>query len=104
MAIEQSAVDAGLRLTAIGMGTAFALLLFLSLLVAVIGRVLRSRRARPSDERAAAAGEPGPEQRDRALAAVAAVSALLARGDPTTGQSVASTDDAAVPDSAHVQV
>ena len=76
-AIEQIVVEEGLRLTAIGMGTAFALLLLLMLLIVLMGRLVGHG---PDD--ASGDGLPIPrrsvhDDRDRALAAVVAVSALM---------------------------
>ena len=76
-AIDQELVEQGLRLTVIGIGTAFAVLLLLTLVIVLVGRF-----AGPGARKASAAETPAPagavdDPRDKALAAVVAVSAAL---------------------------
>ncbi len=73
--IDPQTVEQGVTLTAIGMGIAFGLLFVLTLLIALMGRILRPS----SGEAAAAALEPDSEARRKALAAVVAVNAALAQ-------------------------
>ena len=68
--IDPQTVEQGVTLTAIGMGIAFGLLFVLTLLIALMGRILR-----PSSGEAAA----DSEARRKALAAVVAVNAALAQ-------------------------
>ena len=71
-AIEQAVIDEGVRLTVVGMGTAFALLLVLTLVVTLMGAAFRwaaERGVVPED----------PEARDRAVAAAVAVGVMRAR-------------------------
>ena len=71
-AIEQAVIDEGVRLTVVGMGTAFALLLVLTLVVTLMGAVFRwaaNRGVVPED----------PAARDRAVAAAVAVGVMRAR-------------------------
>ena len=75
LAIDPDIVDQGIKLTAIGVGTAFALLIVLTLVMYAMAAVAAI------GERRRGAAEPAPDERDRALAAVVAVNALLARGD-----------------------
>ena len=79
LAIDPDIVDQGIKLTAIGVGTAFALLIILTLIMYAMAAV-----AAIGERRRAAAG-PKPGDRDKALAAVVAVNALLARGEDTAG-------------------
>ena len=70
--IEQAVIDEGVRLTVVGMGTAFALLLVLTLVVTLMGAAFRwaaNRGVVPED----------PEARDRAVAAAVAVGVMRAR-------------------------
>ena len=78
---DQAIVEQGLRLTAIGLGTAFALLLVIGVLISIIGRLCTFmspglERQGPQEETTA----PSSINRDKALAAVAAVTTLRARG------------------------
>lgn len=68
---DAAIVEEGLSLTAIGVGTAFALLLVLSLGVWTVGKFFG-----PKEEPADAADSSSAERRDKALAAAIAVSAL----------------------------
>ena len=77
LAIDPDIVDQGIKLTAIGVGTAFTLLIMLTLIMYAMAAV-----AAIGERRRAAAG-PKPGDRDKALAAVVAVNALLARGEDT---------------------
>ena len=75
MTFDQELIRQGLTLTAIGIATAFGLLIVMMLLIFLMGWLSsiparRAARARMAAEAAAA------ESRDRALAAVAAVTAL----------------------------
>ena len=74
--IDQAIFEEGVRLTLIGMGTAFALLVGMALIIAIVGWTVgpRSRWARQSD---IVLSDDSDEHRGKALAAVAAVSALL---------------------------
>ena len=83
--LDQAKIDEGLTLTAIGMGTAFALLLILSAAIWLSGKFFAPEKV-PSDQ----AAEVSTEGRDKALAAAIAVSALLEIRDnsaalPTAG-------------------
>ena len=71
VAIDQAIVDQGIRLTAIGIGTAFTLLIVLTLVMYAMAA------AAGIGERRRAASGPKPGDRDKALAAVVAVNALL---------------------------
>ena len=75
MTFDQELIRQGLTLTAIGIATAFGLLIVMMILIYLMGWVTsiparRAAQARIAAEAAAA------ESRDRALAAVAAVTAL----------------------------
>ena len=70
--------EAGLRLTLVGMGTAFALLFLLMLVMSLMGWLVR-RTGRGGQ--AASGGLTDADGRDRALAAVVAVTTVLAKGD-----------------------
>ena len=84
--IDQAVVEQGAKLTAIGMGTAFAILLLLTLVIMVMGSLAGrvSRGAAP--QAAMTSDETSLEVRDRALAAVVAVSAVLENGDAANHQ------------------
>ena len=69
----------GLTMTAIGMGAAFGLLLLLMAIVQVTGLAIGYQSRRASTKVEAAAARVAAESRDKALAAVIAVSALLER-------------------------
>ncbi len=75
MIFDQELISQGFTLTAIGIATAFGLLIVMMILIYIMGWVTgiperRAAKARMAAEAAAA------ESRDRALAAVAAVAAL----------------------------
>ena len=69
-------------MTAIGFGTAFAMLLLLMVVILVGGWLLRVLESR-SEERAASADAPpsGGRAHDKALAATVAVTTMLAERD-----------------------
>ena len=69
--------EAGLRLTLVGIGTAFALLFLLMLVMSLMGWLVR----RAGGGAAASGGQTDADPRDRALAAVVAVTAVLAKAD-----------------------
>ena len=80
MTLDQDLIRQGLTLTAIGIATAFGLLIVMMILIYIMGWVTaiperRAAKARMAAEAAAA------ESRDRALAAVAAVTALSRSAD-----------------------
>ncbi len=79
LAIDQAIVEQGMKLTAIGVGTAFMLLIALTLIMYVMAAA-----AGIGERRRAAAG-PQSDAREKALAAVVAVNAMLARGEDNTG-------------------
>ena len=87
MTLDQELIRQGLTLTAIGIGTAFGLLIVMMVLIYLMGWATgiparRAAKARMAAEAAAA------ESRDRALAAVAAVAALSTsteHAEPTAG-------------------
>ena len=81
MTFDQELISQGLTLTAIGIATAFGLLIVLMVLIYIMGWATgfperRVAKARMAAEAAAA------ESRDRALAAVAAVTALSRSAEP----------------------
>ena len=65
-------IDEGVRLTMVGMGTAFALLLLLTLVVTLMGVAFRWVAGR-------GVAREDPEARDRAVAAAVAVGVMRAR-------------------------
>ena len=71
LTFDAAIVEEGLSLTAIGVSTAFALLLVLSVGVWTVGKFFG-----PKEEPADAADSSSEERRDKALAAAIAVSAL----------------------------
>lgn len=71
MTFDAATIEQGLSLTAIGVSTAFALLLVLSFGVWTVGKFFG-----PQEEPADAADMSSEERRDKALAAAIAVSAL----------------------------
>ena len=79
--MEQAIVEQGLELTALAMGTAFASLLLLMLAIAVVRRLVAAGSRSDSKQAETPAGEPAPDDRDRALAAVVAVTAVLEQRD-----------------------
>ena len=79
---EQGVASEGVTLTLIGMGTAFGLLLLMMLVIVAVGRVVAVAERRA--DAPATTEQPVPE-RDKALAAVVAVSALRGRRADTAG-------------------
>ena len=71
MTFDAAIIEEGLSLTAIGVSTAFALLLILSAGIWAVGRFFG-----PKEVSAGAADSSSEERRDKALAAAIAVSAL----------------------------
>ena len=67
-------------MTLVGIGTAFALLLLLTLIVAVTGQITRLIARRGADRAAGEARDPDSDARDKALAAVVGVSVMRAHG------------------------
>jgi Na+-transporting methylmalonyl-CoA/oxaloacetate decarboxylase gamma subunit len=90
-AIEQVVVDEGIRLTLVGIGTAFALLLLLTLVVALMGVVVREI-ARTGERSSGGAGKADTELRDRALAAVVGVGIMRARASASAAGDDARSD------------
>ncbi len=80
MTFDQELIRQGLTLTAIGIGTAFGLLIVLMVLIYAMGWVTGIPERRASKARLAAEAAAA-ESRDRALAAVAAVAALSGSAD-----------------------
>ena len=80
-------MDQAATLTAIGAGTAFALLLSLTVLIAVVGWVVRKVEGRSSAELAEAASQDMPSDAAgaKALAAVVAVTAAMQEESRTQG-------------------
>jgi Na+-transporting methylmalonyl-CoA/oxaloacetate decarboxylase gamma subunit len=72
-------IDEGVRLTMVGMGTAFALLLLLTLVVTLMGAAFRWVAGR-------GVAREDPAARDRAVAAAVAVGVMRARS-PGDGRS-----------------
>ncbi len=72
LSFDQALIEEGLTLTTIGVGTAFGLLLILSVAIWLSGKFFA-----PEKESSASPGELSTEGRDKALAAAIAVSALL---------------------------
>jgi sodium pump decarboxylase gamma subunit len=86
MNFDYDLIRQGLTLTAIGMGAAFGLLLLLMAVIQVTGLATGYQSRRASMKVEAAAARTAAESRDKALAAVIAVSALLERdGDSGAG-------------------
>ena len=86
MNFDYDLIRQGLTLTAIGMGAAFGLLLLLMAIVQVTGLAIGYQSRRASMRVEAAAALAAAESRDKALAAVIAVSVLLERdGDSVAG-------------------
>lgn len=73
MTIDQATFEHAVRLTLIGISTAFALLVLLAVVISTVGRALAFVDQRRADSAARA--------RDRALAAVIAVSSLREQRD-----------------------
>lgn len=87
--IDQAIVRDAAMLTAIGVGTAFSLLIVLTLIVTVVGRVLAAF-PRLGGLETTSAGDAGPgaaqasgEERDKALAAAIAVTVAMERSKRT---------------------
>ena len=78
--IDQELLQDAAILTGIGMGTSFALLVALFLIVTVIGRL--SVRFTAVAESRSATGDEDSVARDKALAAVVAVTALTSAAAP----------------------
>ena len=74
-------IEEGVRLTAIGMGTAAGLLLFLTLLIALVGRFLGSSSGESPAGLTSPPVESASDAHDKGLAAVVAVSAALGEAD-----------------------
>ena len=72
MTFDSALLEEGLTLTAIGVGTAFALLLVLSIAIWLSGKLFGPEKESPDQS-----AEASTEGRDKALAAAIAVSALL---------------------------
>ena len=86
--IEQGIAEDAAILTAIGIATAFGLLVLL-MVVIVLGRIFSARILAIEARRAAKrAAKTDAASRDKALAAVVAVSALLAGPAPVEGPAV----------------
>ena len=86
MNFDYDLIRQGLILTAIGMGAAFGLLILLMVLIQIMGLTTGYLTRRASMRLEAAAARAAVETRDKALAAVIAVSALLGRdGDSGAG-------------------
>jgi Na+-transporting methylmalonyl-CoA/oxaloacetate decarboxylase gamma subunit len=79
--LDQAKIEEGLTLTVIGVGTAFALLLVLSVTIWISGKFFASDKA----------AEVSTEGRDKALAAAIAVSALLEIRDNSAALPTASS-------------
>ena len=89
MNFDYDLIRQGLALTAIGLGAAFGLLILLMALIQVMGRAIRYQSRRASMRVEAAAARASAESRDKALAAVIAVSVLLERdGESSAGAAV----------------
>ncbi len=74
--IDQAIVEEGLRLTAIGLGTAFALLLVIGVLISIVGRLATVMSPDTASQEPSESTKPSNTSRDKALAAVVAVTAL----------------------------
>ena len=86
MHFDYDLIRQGLILTAIGMGAAFGLLILLMVVIQVMGLTTGYLSRRASMRAEAATARAAAESRDKALAAVIAVSALLERdGDSGAG-------------------
>ena len=86
MGLDQGVAEDAAILTAIGIGTAFAVLLVLlvmTLLIRWISVRMEGRTSEPTDDAPAQPNQEDTQARNRALAAALAVTALLAaRGSP----------------------
>ena len=81
MGLDQGVAEKAAILTAIGIGTAFAVLvvlLVMTLLIRWISVKMDGRTAEPTDDAPAQPTQEDTQARDRALAAALAVTALLA--------------------------
>ncbi len=87
---EQGVVSEGATLTLVGMGTAFGLLLLMMLVITAVGRVVGFAERRAGRGGTLAATKQPASDRDKALAAVVAVSAVQGRRADARGTS---TDD-----------
>ena len=83
MNLETELINQGLILTAIGLGTAFGLLIVLMISIQVSGWIIhiQDRRAKKEQDLAL-------ERHDKSIAAIAAVSLLLQKHDVTTDTEV----------------
>ena len=98
--LDPDVVAEGARLTAIGMVTAFGLLLLLIFVIVAVGRIVGFAERR-SRERAQPVPDEAPaDVRDKALAAVVAVSALMRQGEQAGDSAPPST--ARMPNNHHV--
>ncbi len=89
MGIDSEVLREGVRLTVFGLSTAFGLLVLLMVMTWTLGRGvgIQARRAIRRSEAAATAHEAA--SRERALAAVVAVSTLLATPSDTDSEAAA---------------
>ena len=76
MLFDQATLEQGIRLTATGIGTAFSLLLLLTIMIGTLGKFLGPHRKEAIDVSSPNLS-PYSEIRDKALAAAIAVSTLL---------------------------
>ena len=83
MNLETELINQGLILTAIGLGTAFGLLIVLMISIQVSGWIIHIPDRRDKKEQDLAL-----ERRDKSIAAIAAVSLLLQKHDVTTNTEV----------------
>ena len=82
---EQGVVSEGATLTVVGMGAALGLLLLMMLVIGAVGRVVGFAERRAGRGGALATTEQPASDRDKALAAVVAVSALQGRRADSRG-------------------
>ena len=78
--------EQGIRLTAIGIGTVFAILILLTLVIKGLGKVVRVFHSIGTAKTGATQDESAVESQDKALAAVVAVSAVLENRDKFDAQ------------------
>ena len=83
MNLETELINQGLILTAIGLGTAFGLLIVLMISIQVSGWIIHIPDRRDKKEQDLAL-----ERRDKSIAAIAAVSLLLQKHDVPTDTKV----------------
>ena len=95
--IDQAVVQDGVRLTVIGMGTAFTVLLLLTLAITLVGRLVGCWSPKATGELGSGLGGPASDARDRALAAVVAVATVLGKGGTDDTPGSASARSPAVP-------